>query len=146
MVDHLKSCPFCGGDASAEGRTIYAQPSKDLTWDDGTLIAEAFYVNCIACSANNKTFIGGGYRTKEQAIEAWNMRIAADASRPDEGQTFSHDAMIAYGFAAYCAGWKAAIRTLDGKSLRDRHVQHWLIANPPVERPAPNWRFPVEPA
>lgn len=77
MTDDLKErllpCPFCGGDASADGRQQFHPPLDDTTWGDGAPITEAFFCNCVKCGASNKC-CGIGHRTKSCAINAWNTR------------------------------------------------------------------------
>lgn len=68
MSEKLKPCPFCGGEAS-----IYK-------FDKGYFVAEVadtarklnfnFFVGC-----NNCKTAGYPYKTKRQAIEAWNRRV-----------------------------------------------------------------------
>lgn len=71
----VKACPFCGGEASAEGHIRYSRPLPDTWWEDGSEITEAFYVNCIRCGiANGRAGLVGGYQTRVEAIERWNTR------------------------------------------------------------------------
>lgn len=72
MQVELKSCPFCGGEASPDGKVKYS-PSCDGTWADGSKVTEAFFVNCIKCGVDNKTHYG--HKTQAEAIAAWNTRI-----------------------------------------------------------------------
>ena len=69
----LLPCPFCGGEASDAGYVFYRKPCEDTVWEDGSPITEAFFCNCPKCGINN---MSGhiGYRTKAQAIAAWNTR------------------------------------------------------------------------
>lgn len=61
MNDELKPCPFCGGHAIIDG-------CDDTLW----------IVVCNACNASI------GYKeTKEEAIEAWNIRVEP-TFMPDE--------------------------------------------------------------
>ena len=76
----LKPCPFCGGEASDSGHIRYGKPLTDVWWgDDNTPITEAFYCNCMKCGAVSHSGIVGGYRTKAEAIAAWNARHSAPA-------------------------------------------------------------------
>jgi len=72
MTALLKPCPFCGGEASGDGRTRYGRPLEDTTWDDGSPVTEAFFANCPRCGVSNRGVIG--YRTRQAAIAAWNRR------------------------------------------------------------------------
>ncbi|ANI76465.1 Lar family restriction alleviation protein [Sphingobium sp. EP60837] len=72
----LLPCPFCGGEASDGGWTRYSKPLHDANWADGSPITEAFYVNCISCSASNRSTLSGGFQTKERAVTHWNTRAA----------------------------------------------------------------------
>lgn len=74
----LLPCPFCGGDASGAGVIRYTD-SHEAWWADGTQIIEAFYANCMACSATSKGMCG--QQTKELAVAAWNRRAF---SQPDD--------------------------------------------------------------
>lgn len=75
----LLPCPFCGGEASAEGRTRYNRPLADTWWEDGSEITECFFVNCIKCGiSNGRAGIVGGYQTRAEAIAAWNTRAYTD--------------------------------------------------------------------
>lgn len=67
----LLPCPFCGGEASPDGRVRYHE--KHEAWfADGSRVQEAFYVNCMKCSVSNKGMLG--HQTRELAIAAWNTR------------------------------------------------------------------------
>ncbi|WCT73966.1 Lar family restriction alleviation protein [Sphingomonas naphthae] len=80
----LLPCPFCGGEASADGRTQYSKPLTDTWWEDGSPITEAFSVNCIKCGASANSGLVNGYQTKGKAIAAWNTR-ALVGGFPDIG-------------------------------------------------------------
>jgi hypothetical protein len=67
MEIELKPCPFCGGEASSEGRIRYLRPLDNAEWDDGSPITEAFYVSCMKCGAVARSGIIGGYRTRAEA-------------------------------------------------------------------------------
>ena len=73
----LKPCPFCGCEASPNGR-ITRSHSPDLLWRDGSEAVEAFYCNCVRCGAKNGG-IAGGYQTRDEAISHWNTRAAVRA-------------------------------------------------------------------
>ena len=77
MPEQLRPCPFCGGEASADAVRRWSS-NHEAHWADGSEILEAFYVNCIHCSANN----GGifGFQTREQGIEHWNRRVECQSS------------------------------------------------------------------
>ncbi len=70
----LLPCPFCGGEASDAGVIRYTD-SHEAWWADGTQILEAFYVNCMACSATSMGMCG--QQTKALAVAAWNRRACA---------------------------------------------------------------------
>lgn len=70
----LLPCPFCGGEASSDGRIKYGRPLTDAWWPDHKPITEAFYVNCMKCGAVSRSGIVNGYQTKDEAIAAWNTR------------------------------------------------------------------------
>ena len=74
--EQLKPCPFCGGAASGDGYVYYSRPCNDTAWDDGSPITEAFFCNCPSCGVSNMA-TGIGYRSKAEAIAAWNTRAAA---------------------------------------------------------------------
>ena len=58
-------------------------------------------------------------------------------------ERFTRDAMIGYGFAAYCAGWSAAVRCIaKPQSAPENHGRDWFFDNPPVEMSKPVWRIP----
>lgn len=75
MSDDLKPCPFCGGEASGDGFQKLRTPHKETRWDDGSEITEAYFCNCIKCGASN-IVCSIRYRTKAEAIAAWNRRAA----------------------------------------------------------------------
>lgn len=58
-MEELKKCPFCGGEAKVE----YFKSINNVE----IVAAE---VMCTKCRASS-----GTYRTKEEAIEAWNRRV-----------------------------------------------------------------------
>ena len=69
-MNELKPCPFCGGEAASN--TMRTSDSKIIKMNG----QDTFHgVNCIACGANNRGMLG--YKTKEQAIQAWNTRHEA---------------------------------------------------------------------
>ena len=71
MNDELKPCPFCGGKAIIDG-------CDDTLW----------IVICKECNASI------GYKeTKEEAIEAWNLRIEPTFT-PDELDTIKRMFLI----------------------------------------------------
>lgn len=70
----LKPCPWCGGEASADGYTKYSKPLADTWWEGGAPITEAFFVNCMKCGAVSRSGLVSGYQTKAEAIERWNTR------------------------------------------------------------------------
>jgi hypothetical protein len=72
----LKSCPFCGGEASDAGHQQWSRPVPNTTWDDGSFIYESFSVNCVRCGISTLGSLGVGHRTKEAAVAAWNTRPA----------------------------------------------------------------------
>ena len=53
----LKHCPFCGGTATV--------------WQN---YGGLWFVECYECSC----FLGNEFKTKEEAIDAWNTRKKAD--------------------------------------------------------------------
>ena len=64
----LKACPFCGCDAGI-GTVIYDQESDTAKLNGQR---KFWYVNCIACGANNRGLVG--FQSEAEAIEAWNRR------------------------------------------------------------------------
>lgn len=83
-MTELKPCPFCGGEASPNGKVRYS-PSYEGTWADGSKVTDAFFVNCIKCGADNRAHLG--HQTKAQAIAAWNTR-ASDKEVEEWKQNF----------------------------------------------------------
>jgi len=62
MTDNkeLKSCPFCGGDG--DNVIVTRDTSFDTHW-----------VFCQKCKSSS-----GHYKTKEEAVAAWNNRVKVD--------------------------------------------------------------------
>ena len=61
MMDELKPCPFCGGEAEIE--TFYpSSPMRLLGW-------KYAYVECQVCGCRSGVKIG-----VDEAIETWNRR------------------------------------------------------------------------
>lgn len=54
---------------------------------------------------------------------------------------FTHQNMLGYGFAAYCAGWSAAVKACTGKTPGNSDVYGWLSRNPPIHIDEPIWAF-----
>lgn len=72
----LLPCPFCGGEASADGVTRYSK-HHEVWFADGTQCREAFFVNCVKCGIRNDGMVG--HQTRDNAIAAWNTRPPAEA-------------------------------------------------------------------
>jgi len=73
----LLNCPFCGGEASDTGHQKWSRPVKDTTWNDGSPITEAYFVNCMTCGVNTRGALSLGHQTRAKAIAAWNRRTPA---------------------------------------------------------------------
>ncbi|WP_158247940.1 Lar family restriction alleviation protein [Paracoccus sp. SY] len=78
----LLPCPFCGGEASAEGYQRWTKPCPDMTWSNGEPVTEAYFCNCPSCGVAN-TVSDVGHQTRADAIAAWNRRVPAPAV-PDD--------------------------------------------------------------
>lgn len=63
-MNELKPCPFCGGIAFVEHWEL---SSPDEGWDDERY--DMYYITCSECESTTDE-----YRSKEEAIEAWNRR------------------------------------------------------------------------
>ena len=73
-MEELLPCPFCGGEASAEGTVRYGDRTvKENEWDQSVF----HYCNCQSCGVSNRGLVG--HRTKDEAIRAWNTRAALRA-------------------------------------------------------------------
>ena len=76
LID-LKPCPFCGGEAIAEGRMIIGNYKSDREYS---------FVNWIVRCTNRECFMSGlrmsafldEFLTEEEAIEAWNRRAGEE--------------------------------------------------------------------
>ncbi len=68
MVEEIKPCPFCGGEASV-GKSTYAKDSE-ITVLNGQNV---FYsVNCHSCNGRRNLI---GEKSHKEAIEKWNQRV-----------------------------------------------------------------------
>lgn len=76
-TEDLKPCPFCGGEASAEGHQYFGDPLRSVRWADGAPITEAFFANCPSCGASTIGNLNIGQRTRGEAVERWNKRSAS---------------------------------------------------------------------
>ena len=83
----LKPCPWCGGEASADGYIKYSKPLADTWWEGGAPITEAFFVNCMKCGAVSRSGLVSGYQTKAEAIAAWNTRHQSGRTGAGERET-----------------------------------------------------------
>ena len=63
MTEQLKPCPFCGGAANLLGR-------YDWSKDEDRCFAKHYYIKCTQCP-NYRIKL---FKTKQEAIEAWNRR------------------------------------------------------------------------
>jgi hypothetical protein len=89
-VDALLPCPFCGGEASADGVARYAD-THEAWFADGTRITEAFFCNCMVCGATSRGMCG--HQTREKAIAVWNRRaIQCDGRDGVTGSAASSEA------------------------------------------------------
>jgi Lar family restriction alleviation protein len=81
MIEALKACPFCGGDA---GMSYYTRE------EPGVIVG--YFVECNSCSATSEPFDIQGEApnredyTKTEAIAAWNQRATPSAIQPSEGE------------------------------------------------------------
>lgn len=65
-------------------------------------------------------------------------------SQGREGESYGQSDMLGYGYAGYCAGWKAAIGAVMKPGEGDAsHGQVWLRDNPPKPMDAPLFRAPL---
>ena len=67
MNEKLKTCPFCGGEA--ELRSFTSKENNQEIW----------YVTCQICEVFIENF-----KTKQQAIEAWNLRTTREYSQNEK--------------------------------------------------------------
>ena len=77
MSEELKPCPFCGGEAYTEGDKSKLQDGFGF-----------WYVSC-----KNNCGVSGYFRTKEDAIKAWNRRYnenGVNREKPKENETWRH--------------------------------------------------------
>lgn len=74
IVERLLPCPFCGGEASADGSVRYHE-NHEAWWDDGERILDAYFCNCVKCGISNLGLLG--HRTRADAIAKWNKRPEA---------------------------------------------------------------------
>lgn len=63
-MQELKPCPFCGGEAVVDHWEL---SSPDEGWEDER--EDIYYIVCSECGSETYE-----YRSKEEAIEAWNRR------------------------------------------------------------------------
>lgn len=54
--------PFCGGEASPDGKANYPDNHEARWSEDEVTITEAYYCNCMKCGIDNKGLIG--HRTR----------------------------------------------------------------------------------
>ncbi len=75
MVEEIKPCPFCGGEASV-GKSTYAKDSE-ITVLNGQNV---FYsVNCHSCNGRRNLI---GEKSHKEAIEKWNQRVEVKPATP----------------------------------------------------------------
>lgn len=79
----LSPCPFCGGEANADGVARFSK-NHEAWWADQTRVLEAFFVSCMRCGVNNQNLVGG-HQTREIAIAKWNARPSGRESRNNKG-------------------------------------------------------------
>ena len=72
MTPELKPCPFCGGEAAFNSHKTTNKEIIKLNKRD-----VGYGVNCVGCAANNIGIILG-YKTEEEAAQAWNRRAPAE--------------------------------------------------------------------
>ena len=70
LIDQIKPCPFCGGDALVERR--YSERKR----------RSFVFVKCVVCDAQSKTAISGEGEYSnmpdpacEYVVRTWNMRV-----------------------------------------------------------------------
>ncbi len=117
----LLPCPFCGGEASAEGRARYTE-NHEAWFADGSRVLEAFYCNCYKCGATRQTIVGG-YQTRELAIAAWNTRIT---STPQAASAEVREATVEDHNAAFDPADEAG-----GDAFRAGFREGWIFAQTP---------------
>ena len=72
MDEKLKPCPFCGGAATADGKTSHM--IKNVETRELETVAEYFYAYCLICGVSTIGHLGMGQISREQAIKFWNER------------------------------------------------------------------------
>lgn len=75
LIEKLKSCPFCGGEAELREHLLfsYLHPYSPKTAE------KKYYVQCKMCNTQCGCT---EYTTKEEAITAWNTRAADENPEP----------------------------------------------------------------
>lgn len=64
--NELKSCPFCGGEATPESEPRFVPTFYD---PDGSNAEIEYWIRCTKCGAETRLF-----KTEHEALEAWNKR------------------------------------------------------------------------
>lgn len=67
MIDKLKPCPFCGGEARVNER-----------YRGGTANRKMYWISCSACGISQQHDNTSGYRYQSKAIDRWNTRKPID--------------------------------------------------------------------
>ena len=109
MIDNLKPCPLCGGQAEWE----YAEfNEKDETGDDGT--------GKIECQSCRLSLFGYDYF---EAKRTWNRRSTTSESTPDGYALISNDVLREWGklevvqeMCCYPSEWNRRIEREEAKS------------------------------
>ncbi len=75
MVEEIKPCPFCGGEASV-GKSTYAKDSEIAVLKGQNVF---YSVNCHSCNGRRNLI---GEKSHKEAIEKWNQRVEVKPATP----------------------------------------------------------------
>lgn len=115
----LANCAHCGANIPYVSKNLWGD--KDLEDD--------YWIECEYCGVKTKKF-----RTEEEAVEAWNMRVPSWISIEEEPKEDLNQLLLTCDGQCYCFGdfWKGYFQS-DNCNCNRPDITHYMIIKRPED-------------